>query len=67
MDRNLRSILPALNVHERIGLLGGIKAAAPPVTFQRFVTVAEAVLSTDEYQAIAQAIGIPRRDEMQTR
>jgi len=53
----LRYMVPALNFTERLALLGGMYASAPPEDFDTFRHVAESALAPPEFEAIALAVG----------
>jgi hypothetical protein len=52
-------MLPALNVMDRVELLGGMIATAPPEVIDGVWAMARNVLSTREYLATAARIGLP--------
>jgi hypothetical protein len=46
-------MLPAMNVEERAGMLGGMKAGAPPPAFRAAVDVAKRVLGQSAWSAVS--------------
>jgi hypothetical protein len=56
--RGMKYMLPALDGADRIALLGQAKLASPPEVFERLRTVAEDVLTPDEYRAVAAGLGL---------
>lgn len=50
-------ILPALNVHERVGWLLGVRAKMPPPVFDGLLALGEKVLSPGEYKATVAGLG----------
>ncbi len=50
-------MLPALNLDERAGMLGGMKAAAPPPVFEAASAVAARVLGTARWSAVQARLG----------
>lgn len=53
----LRYMVPAMNFTERLDLLGGMYAGAPPEVFDLFRDAAESALTPPEFEAIALAVG----------
>lgn len=53
----LTHLLPAMDVEERVEMLGGMAAAPPPV-LALFTTAAKAALSADEWAQVARRVGI---------
>ncbi|HZP31557.1 MAG TPA: hemerythrin domain-containing protein [Acidimicrobiia bacterium] len=51
-------MLPAMNVEDRVGVLGGIQAAAPPEAFAGMMGLAESVLDPADYRAVADRLGV---------
>jgi hypothetical protein len=49
----LRSMLPAMNTHERTSMLGGMRAGAPPEVFDVFWSTAVDVLTSDQLAVVA--------------
>lgn len=49
-------MLPALNVHERIGVMGGIKANAPAAVFEQMMQLGHEVVGT-RWDAVQAAVG----------
>lgn len=54
----LRYMLPAMNVHERVGLLGGMKATAPPEVFNGIWSLAQQVLAAADVEAVKNILGL---------
>jgi len=54
----LAVMLPAMNIDDRTGMLGGIQASAPPQAFDAVWSLAGSVLSVDDYQAVARRLGL---------
>jgi hypothetical protein len=54
----LSVMLPAMNVDDRTGLLGGIKAHAPAPAWDGVWSLAGSVLVPADYQAVAQRLGL---------
>lgn len=53
----IRYMVPAMNFSERLDMLGGMYAGAPPEIFEMFRAAAESCLSADDYRAVAEAAG----------
>lgn len=53
----IRYMVPSMNFSERLDMLGGMHAGAPPEIFEMFRAAAEACLPADEYAAVATAGG----------
>ncbi len=53
----LEIILPAINLDERAGMLGGIKANAPPPAFAMAIEIAARVLGSSGVEAVRARIG----------
>jgi hypothetical protein len=53
----MRSMLPAMNVHERTTMLGGMRAGAPPEVFDVFWSTAVDVLTPEQLAGVAGRIG----------
>lgn len=58
----IRYMVPAMSHAERVGLLGGMRAAAPPDVFEMFRNAARASLPEDEYLAVAAPPASPEPD-----
>jgi hemerythrin-like domain-containing protein len=58
MCRALRYVLPALDVDERTGLLGGMQAMTRPEVFEGFRALAEEVLGQADYSVLAGRLGL---------
>jgi hypothetical protein len=54
----LAVMLPAMNIDDRAGLLGGMQASAPPEAFDAVWSLARSVLSVDDYEAVARRLGL---------
>jgi hypothetical protein len=54
----LRMMIPAMNPDERTGLLSGVKAHTPPQAFQNIRTLAEEVLTTEDWNDLKERLGI---------
>ncbi len=53
----IRYMVPSMNFSERLDMLGGMYAGAPPEIFEMFRSAAEACLEPDDYRAVATAAG----------
>ena len=53
----IRYMVPAVDVAERVDMLGGMHQGAPPEIFELFRSAAEGCLSPDDYRAVADAAG----------
>jgi hypothetical protein len=53
----IRYMAPAMNHAERVDMLGGMHAAAPPEIFEMFRNAAQAALAPGEYDAVASKVG----------
>ncbi len=53
----IRYMVPSMNFAERLEMLGGMHAGAPPQVFEMFRSAARASLSTRDYDAVAVAMG----------
>ena len=53
----IRYMVPAMNFTERLDLLGGMYAGAPPEVFDLFRDAAQSALPPPEFEAIALAVG----------
>lgn len=53
----IRYMVPAMNLDERVDMLGGMYAGAPPEIFDMFRGAAEACLPADEFRALATRAG----------
>lgn len=51
-------MLPAMNVDDRVELLGGMQAGAPPEVFGQAMGLAEMVLDAPDYHATAARLGV---------
>jgi hypothetical protein len=51
-------MLPAMNIEDRVELLGAIQADAPPEAFAGILGLAEAVLEPADYRAVATRLGV---------
>lgn len=58
LARTLAFMLPAMNVFDRVELLGGMQATAPAPAFEAVVGLARSVLRPDEFSAVAQRLAI---------
>jgi len=58
MGRSLAVMLPAMNVDDRAGMLGGMKAGAPPEVFQGVWGLAASVLEPRDLDALATRLGL---------
>ena len=56
LARSLAFMLPAMNVLDRVEMLGGIRAAAPTPAFDATVDLARSVLRPNEFAAVAQRL-----------
>jgi hypothetical protein len=57
MCRYIRYMVPAMNFAERLDMLGGMYAGAPPAVFEMFRDAAERALAAADYDAVALAVG----------
>ena len=53
----IRYMAPAMNHSERVDMLGGMHAGAPPEIFELFRAAAEGCLAPEDYRAVADAAG----------
>lgn len=53
----IRYMVPSMNFSERLDMLGGMHAGAPPDVFEMFRAAAQAALPSNEYRAVAEAAG----------
>ncbi len=53
----IRYMLPSMNFAERLEMLSGMHAGAPPHVFEMFRKAAQATLSAQQYEAVAAAAG----------
>lgn len=51
-------MLPAMNVEDRVELLGGIQAGAPPEAFAGVLGLTQSVLDPAAYAQVAQRLGV---------
>jgi hypothetical protein len=58
MARSLAFMLPAMNVDDRLGLLGGIRMAAPPEAFEGVLGLSRSVLLPADYSALTVRLGV---------
>jgi hypothetical protein len=58
MEISLRAMLPAMNVEDRVELLGGIRAGAPSEVFGMVLGLADQVLDADDYRSTAARLGV---------
>jgi hypothetical protein len=56
LARSLAFMLPAMNVFDRVEMLGGIRAAAPAPAFDAIVDLARSVLRPDEFTSVARRL-----------
>jgi Hemerythrin HHE cation binding domain len=54
----LAVMLPAMNIDDRAGMLGGMQAGAPPQAFKNVWSLTRSVLSADDFQAVARRLGL---------
>ena len=60
MARSLAFMLPAMNIDDRAGLLGGVRAAAPPEAFDAVLGLAGSVLRPADLAALTDRLGVTR-------
>ena len=53
----IRYMVPAMNFSERLDMLGGMHAGAPPEIFEMFRNAAQSALPPSEFEAVARAGG----------
>ena len=58
LARGLAVMLPAMNVDDRVEMLGGIRQSAPPEAFAGVWSLAGSVLPTADHQALAVRLGV---------
>jgi hypothetical protein len=58
MARSLALMLPAMNIDDRAGLLGGMREGAPPEVFAGVWTLAGSVLTTEDRTALARRLDL---------
>ena len=51
-------MLPAMNVEDRVELLGGVQAGAPPEVFAGMMGLAQSVISAADYAQVATRLGV---------
>jgi hypothetical protein len=51
-------MVPAMNTEERVSMLGGMQAGAPPEIFELFRSAAEAALDPADYRSVATRLGL---------
>lgn len=56
--KGLTMMLPAMNIDDRTGLLGGIKASAPEPAWAAVWSLAGSVLTPDDHQAVGRRLGL---------
>jgi iron-sulfur cluster repair protein YtfE (RIC family) len=58
MASSLALILPVMNTDDRVELLGGMQAGAPPEVFAGVVDLARSVLRPDQFQVLTNRLGV---------
>ena len=58
MVTSLAMMLPAMNLEDRVDLLDGMRASAPPEAFAGVIDLARSVLRSDDHDALARRLGI---------
>jgi hypothetical protein len=58
LARSLAFMLPAMNVEDRMEMLGGIRMAAPPEAFDAIVGLARSVLQPADFAALATRLAV---------
>jgi len=58
ITENLEMMLPAMNLQERVQLLGGGRAMMSPEAFQGFLKLAQRVLDLDDWATLKQKLGM---------
>jgi hemerythrin-like domain-containing protein len=58
ITENFEMMLPAINLQERVEMLGGGRAIMPPEVFQGFLKLAQRVLNPDDWTTLKQKLGI---------
>lgn len=58
MARSLALMLPAMNLEDRVELLGGMQAGAPPEVFEGVWGLAQSVLVPADHQAVARRLAL---------
>jgi hypothetical protein len=51
-------MLPSMNIEDRVGVLGGMQAGAPPEVFAGMMALAQSVISPADYAALAARLGV---------
>jgi len=51
-------MLPAMHVEDRVELLGGMQAGAPPEVFAGMMGLAQSVISPADYTQVATRLGV---------
>ncbi len=60
MARSLAFMLPAMNIDDRVGLLGGVRAAAPAEAFEAVVGLAGSVLRPADFASLTERMEVAR-------
>jgi hypothetical protein len=58
ITENFEMMLPAMNLQERVEMLGGGRAIMPPEVFQGFLNLAQRVLNPDVWTTLKQKLEI---------
>ena len=58
MARSLAFMLPAMNVLDRVEMLEGIRASAPPPAFEAIVGLARSVLTRIDFDQLVVQLGL---------
>lgn len=58
MGQSLAFMLPAMNAFDRVALLSGMRAGAPPEAFAGVIDLARSVLHPSDYEVVAQRLGV---------
>jgi hypothetical protein len=58
LARSLAFMLPAMNVFDRVEMLGGIRAAAPAPAFEAIVGLARSVLCPADFESVARRLDL---------
>lgn len=63
MPEVIRRMIPAVSLEERVAILGGARAAAPPEAFAALAQVARASISADAWRDVAERLGLEAAPE----
>jgi hypothetical protein len=58
MAKTLALMIPAMNIDERVEMLGGMQASAPPEVFEGIRGLVTSVLTPGDSNALARRLGL---------